>query len=118
MAIGENRELYAWGVGEFGALGTGSTEAQCTPVKMDTSVSAIAISCGSRHTAILDRNHRLLTCGSGEAGQLGSNHREKELSPVVVYTNSKVLSIACGVFHTLFTTDSGKVFGMGGNTFG
>ena len=85
---------------------------------MNTQIHATAISCGSRHTAILDRNSRLLTCGAGDAGQLGSNRREKELTPIVVYSSSKVASVDCGVFHTLFVTDEGKVFGMGGNTFG
>ena len=117
--------VYTWGVGEYGALGTGSVETQWFPAQMRLPIdmTAIAVSCGSRHTAILvidskARRRTLLMTGAGEAGQLGTGHRERELSPARVNFADDILQVSCGVFHTGFITDSGRVYTMGGNSFG
>ena len=53
-------ELYTWGEGEFGALGTGTLESSPFPVKSElrSGVKAVGVSCGSHHTTIIcsDKN--------------------------------------------------------------
>ena len=123
IAVTEQGEAYAWGMGEYGALGTSSTENQCSPSLMNICRgSVVEVSCGSRHSGlvVLERSGRraLLMCGAGEAGQLGTGRREKESTPVVVDTNEEVHSVACGIFQTAVLTSGGRVLMMGGNSFG
>ena len=119
----ETGELYAWGVGEYGALGIPESESQWFPTKVSFPekgrVNVVQASCGTRHTAIVDDRGRLFMCGSGDAGQLGTGAREKEMLPFQINTiPERVDSAACGIFHTLVLTKTGKVYAMGGNNFG
>ena len=124
VVITDEGKAFSWGVGEFGALGNGSTESQWQPVavRLPSGVRGKDVSCGSRHTAILvDDSHAqtlLFMCGAGEAGQLGTGRRDKELVPVQVSTVEELRQVSCGVFHTAFLTLSGRVFTTGGNSFG
>lgn len=117
--------VFTWGVGEYGALGTGSVETQWFPaqVHLPADMTALSVSCGSRHTAILvtdskARRRTLLMTGAGEAGQLGTGRRERELAPVRTPSSEEIRQVSCGVFHTGFVTDTGRVYMMGGNSFG
>lgn len=118
--------LFAWGVGEYGALGVGSVDTQWLPVQVaiPAELTALAVSCGSRHTGALvydDRTRRktLVMMGAGEAGQLGTGHRDKELLPVrLSFPTEEIKQVSCGIFHTGFVTVSGRVYMMGGNSFG
>jgi X-linked retinitis pigmentosa GTPase regulator len=115
--------LFTWGVGEFGALGSGSSENSWTPSKvhLPRHLRPVDINCGSRHSGLVvdeGRSKTLWMTGSGEAGQLGTGKREKEFKFVQVSLSEDIHSVACGVFHSLVLTTSGKVFAMGGNSFG
>lgn len=121
--ITDEGSVFLWGVGEFGALGTGGAENSWLPVKalLPRTMRGLDISCGSRHTGLIveeNRNKSLLMTGSGEAGQLGTGRREKEFSFILVNTSEEVQDVACGVFHSLIISVSGKLFAMGGNSFG
>ena len=123
-AVTESGELFTWGAGEQGALGLGSIETQWVPtrVNLPQDISAISVSCGARHTAVIIQTRaamkELLACGAGEAGQLGTGRREKELQFVRVSFADAVKQVSCGVFHTGFITPTGRVYMMGGNSFG
>ncbi|OMJ89712.1 hypothetical protein SteCoe_8077 [Stentor coeruleus] len=122
-AIIESGEVYAWGVGEFGALGNGSLENKWLPEIMSINRGgAFDISCGCRHTGIVIKERSgkksLMMCGGGEAGQLGTGRREKELIPIFVEMPEDVDQVACGVFHSAVVTTKGLLYTMGGNSFG
>mmetsp|Transcript_32287 Transcript_32287/g.55841 ORF Transcript_32287/g.55841 Transcript_32287/m.55841 type:complete len:1231 (-) Transcript_32287:173-3865(-) len=119
VAVTEDGSVFSWGVGDYGALGTGNTDTQWTPTQVRVPKVARQVSCGSRHTALLvgHTSLELFTWGAGEAGQLGTGHRERELYPVAIRTEA-LKQVASGVFHTLLLTEGGVVFAMGGNTFG
>ena len=121
--ITDEGSIFLWGVGEFGALGSGGAENSWAPVKalLPRSMRGLDISCGSRHTGLIVEENRskvLLMTGSGEAGQLGTGKREKEFSFVVVPISEEVQEVACGVFHSLALSVTGKIYSMGGNSFG
>lgn len=121
--ITEDGQVFAWGVGEFGALGSGNSENQWTPLRaqLPRGVRALDVSCGSRHTGIVvdeGRNTGIMMTGSGEAGQLGTGKREKEFRFVGVSIGEEATSVACGVFHSLVLSNTGKIYAMGGNSFG
>jgi X-linked retinitis pigmentosa GTPase regulator len=120
--ITENGEVFSWGVGEYGALGTGHTDNKWVPTLVPLKGNAIDLSCGSRHTGIVIQERTgqkvLAMCGGGEAGQLGTGKREKELYPIIIDTSDNVEQVSCGVFHSAFVTNKGYVYTMGGNSFG
>lgn len=121
--ITDEGSVFSWGVGEFGALGNGCSENSWSPTKavLPRTMRGLDISCGSRHTGLIaeeNRNKILLMTGSGEAGQLGTGKREKEFSYVIVNFPEDLQAVSCGVFHTLLLNSSGKVYAMGGNSFG
>jgi X-linked retinitis pigmentosa GTPase regulator len=121
--ITETGDVFVWGLGEFGALGTGSTESRYSPAQMSLPRGqVIDVSCGSRHTGIIlkDKTGKksLFMTGGGEAGQLGTGRREKELSPIPIDLPEDAEQVSCGVFHTGIVSTRGSVFTMGGNSFG
>ena len=121
--ITEEGNVFTWGVGEFGALATGSNQNAWAPVKclIPRSMRGLNVSCGSRHTVLVveeNMNKVLLVSGSGEAGQLGTGKREKEFSFVAVNFNEDPVQAAAGIFHTLVLASSGNVWATGGNSFG
>lgn len=120
----EDGSLYTWGVGEFGALGLGSTETRWSPtrVPLPRETRVTHVSCGARHTAIITEDPRLkgrlYMFGAGETGQLGTGLKERELLPVNVTCNEELKGISCGTLHTACLTVSGRLLVMGGNNFG
>ena len=120
VAVLDNGNVYSWGVGEYGALGTIEAKTQWFPVQMQFSERPFikAVSCGTRHTGMIDSEGRLFVCGAGDAGQLGINSRKSCLQPIHLNLNTPILQAACGIFHTVLLTIEGTVFAMGGNNFG
>lgn len=120
-AVLEDGRVFAWGVGDYGALGVPDCTTQWRPaqVPFESSVRIRNVSCGTRHTAFIDSKGNLFTCGAGDAGQLGLGSRERQPQPVHVSgIRELVVGAACGIFHTLVLTEGGEVLGTGGNTFG
>lgn len=57
LFLADNGEAYSWGVGEYGALGIGTTDSEWSPAKISLegkpSARIVKVSCGSRHTGII-----------------------------------------------------------------
>jgi len=122
-AVLENGDLYAWGVAEYGALGISTHESQYSPCKVSFASkkrpNIVWVSCGTRHTSIVDDMGNLYMCGAGDCGQLGTNSKEKEILPVHLNKlHVRIKQTSCGIFHTLALTESGTVLAAGGNNFG
>ena len=111
--------VYSWGSGEFGALGTGTTKDEYTPVLMNLPKEFVPeeIGCGGRHSGVVGQGV-LYTCGATEAGQCGTGVRFPQLIPAIISIEEECCNVACGVFHTLVLTRKGRVYAMGGNSFG
>eukprot|EP00826_Nyctotherus_ovalis_P006062 TRINITY_DN11396_c0_g3_i4.p1 TRINITY_DN11396_c0_g3~~TRINITY_DN11396_c0_g3_i4.p1 ORF type:complete len:991 (-),score=267.98 TRINITY_DN11396_c0_g3_i4:702-3584(-) len=118
----DNGKVFTWGVGEYGALGISDCTTQWFPVqvifKEKYKVNVKSVSCGTRHTAMVDEMGRLYTCGAGDAGQLGTGSRERLTQPANIPLRERATSAACGIFHTLVLTSAGNVLAMGGNNSG
>lgn len=118
----DNGKVFTWGVGEYGALGISDCTTQWFPVqvifKEKYKVNVKTVSCGTRHTAMVDEAGRLFTCGAGDAGQLGTGSRERLTRPAHISLRERAASAACGIFHTLVLTCAGNVLAMGGNNSG
>jgi E3 ubiquitin-protein ligase HERC4 len=71
----DKAEVFAWGLGDYGALGTGEFKCRSTPtrVAIDREVASKLrqISCGAMHSAFLTEDGIVYACGSNEYGELG-----------------------------------------------
>mmetsp|Transcript_2229 Transcript_2229/g.8220 ORF Transcript_2229/g.8220 Transcript_2229/m.8220 type:complete len:120 (+) Transcript_2229:3089-3448(+) len=88
-----------------------------------TNVSDIAA--GSSHNLAVDSQGRLISWGSNFHGETGANQfyslgdRTQTNRDIPVFSwfskLRRVISVAVGADHTLFLTESGEVWGVGGN---
>jgi hypothetical protein len=67
-AVMESGEVFAWGLGEYGALGVGEFRTKAVPTKVLIPPNVREISCGAMHTAFLDQEGNAYMCGSNEYG--------------------------------------------------
>jgi len=112
-AVTQEGEVFVWGEGKYGVLGTGSFEDAYYPQLL--SITGSFISIGYRHMGCLRKN--LYMWGSDEVGQIGQG-RNSSATPVQVELPSQAKDFKCGTFHTLVLLESGEVYSMGANTFG
>ena len=101
-----NGDLYTFGKGADGRLGTGNTLDQLSPKKVGRKFTDIA--CGGRHMLALDEEGELWTWGQGFNYQLGNFCQEDVLKPTIIdlsgHTGKWAKSISCGYFHSAVLT--------------
>uniref|UniRef100_A0A6B2LL79 Uncharacterized protein n=1 Tax=Arcella intermedia TaxID=1963864 RepID=A0A6B2LL79_9EUKA len=106
LAVTDTGELYVWGKGAYGRLGTG-TEFDCRmPSKLNIEKKRIIDGCcGGYHSAVLTSKNELYVFGRGDKGQLGLGV-DNAMRPSVVpfFADKKVAKVACGNSHTIVCT--------------
>ncbi|XP_041115027.1 retinitis pigmentosa GTPase regulator b isoform X2 [Polyodon spathula] len=82
--------------------------------------SAVRISCGDEHTALVTDNGKLYMFGSNNWGQLclGTKNTVNKPTCVKALKSEKVKLTACGRNHTIVYTAKGNVYTAGGNNEG
>lgn len=91
-------EAFCWGVGVFGALGTGSSDATNTPANVRSNVRFKAVSSGGRYTCSSDTDGLLHCWGDNFRGALGIGNRLDQFVPRLT---------ALGVAYASFDVGSG-----------
>ena len=116
-----NGTVQAFGRNAVGQLGVNDTSSRLTPVQVwGISSSAVDISFGEFHQAILLSDGTLRTFGQNSFGQLGVNDTTSRLTPVQVIAAGAVTAlgkVAGGLDHTIVLLADGTVrtFGANGN---
>lgn len=108
-AVSKAGNLLIWGSGSCGKLGLGDVTStqECfssipVPLKCFSSNSILKVSCGSSHTACVDKDGGLWVWGSGGGGRLGLGHRSDVFSPHAVKTiEEPIVDVSCGNSQTL-----------------
>lgn len=82
-------KLYLFGVGDFGALGTGNERPAASPADISAGLEAVGcaprkVSVGGDHTLVLCEGGAVVGFGWNEEGQLGTGGLENALVPRVV----------------------------------
>ena len=130
LAVTDDGQLFAWGGGECGQLGVGSTDDVLSPVQIGGALTGRRVkqvAAGGDHSLALLEEGRLFAWGSNSYGQLGTGGREGwQLVPIEVggalgapatralqLTHERVKGIAAGGMHSLALTESGLVFSWG-----
>ena len=122
MAICTEGDLYSWGSGTFGELGTGEFGDTLVPKKviLDDSIIVTEISCGGHHSFLLTNEGKLWSCGKVGQGQIGHNVNENICVPLQVKNISKkdIVRVACGWNHTIALSSTGDIYCTGSSKYG
>lgn len=139
LGLGSNGQVYAWGAGGYGQLGTGSTDPSLVPIPVSlpagvrlTDVEANSFveeaepaereseSAGGYHSLALGEDGTTWAWGGNQNGQIGNGTTANALTPVRVHTPEgvKFTSLGTGLFHSTALGDDGKAYAWGYNVFG
>lgn len=118
LALSESgKQVFSWGMGKYGALGTSKSQNVNSPSLVDLKPDEIVfIAAGSRHSAFISHKQDLYMCGNGTSGQLGLGQdcTDRAFKPQKVET-IKVLKVALGDTHSLLLSNEGFLYTTGAN---
>ncbi|KAI4318652.1 hypothetical protein MLD38_032328 [Melastoma candidum] len=119
----EEQEVWSWGAGTEGQLGTESEKDELLPrlVSCLSSVSVSALSCGGAHVIALASGGEVFSWGRGSSGQLGQGDlvaRCLKPAPISSLESIPIASVSAGWNHSGFVSRAGCPFTCGDGSFG
>jgi alpha-tubulin suppressor-like RCC1 family protein len=112
------KQLWLWGAGSFGRLGTNSFISRSSPVQtVSGGTNWRTVSAGGCHTAAIKTDGTLWTWGDGSFGRLGNNAITNQSSPIqTVSGGTSWRTVSAGGSHTgaIKTDGSLWLWGFGG----
>ncbi len=126
LAVREDGTVWAFGLNEFGQLGTttnnGASTATPTPTQVPGLTDVVAVAAGAYHSLALEADGTVWAFGRNEFGQLGSTLNNATTTatptPASIAGLSGVIVIAAGDSHSLAVRADGSVWSFGSNQFG
>lgn len=122
LALGSDRNAYAWGRGAAGQLGNGATENALAPalVNVPDGVTFTAVAAGYSHSLAIGSDGNVYAWGRDNYGQLGNGASGDALTPELVEAPDGVTftAIAAGYYHSLAVGSDGHVYAWGSNFSG
>lgn len=123
LATTDKGDLFAWGVGQYGNLGTGQTHDEYFPVKVacgpkDTVI--IHCAAGGKHSLACSSDGRCYAWGHGGNGRLGLGHSRAALVPTVLdyVVDREVAYVAAGEAHSACIDKLGVLYTWGAGAYG
>jgi alpha-tubulin suppressor-like RCC1 family protein len=119
-ALTKSGEIYAWGSGSQGALGTGNTANRSTPtlINLPATIRFTQISSFNQTVAALTTTGQVYVWGDGAWGALGTGNTTDVLSPLLLTGLDQVLVLSQGEYHGVAYTSSGELCTWGNNSYG
>ncbi|KAK5583186.1 hypothetical protein RB653_004777 [Dictyostelium firmibasis] len=111
-------QVYMFGNGSFGKLGTGDTEDKATPTLIMPNQPIRDIQCGNDHTIALGSGGQVLTWGSASLGRLGHGKTSAMLTPKIVAGLHSISSVYSGGASSGAINKDGHLFTWGYNKYG
>ena len=138
MVMTADDELFSFGEGNFGQLGTGGKDDSATPKKvllhfsltleehfnadLNKKIRVEHMSLGGHHSILLTNMGHVYVCGYGSQGQLGlgQGNTDNKYEPTFVTSlrGKRIVMIAAGANHSLALTDRHDVYSCGYNAKG
>lgn len=118
ILVGGN--LYTWGFGTQGQLGSNSTATRSSPALVTATGTGSwnQIACGASHMAGIQSNGTLWTWGYNLQYQLGSGVTASKSAPFQVGTGYSFNMVAAGLSSSYATSTDGWLWTWGGNGSG
>ncbi len=118
LAVTSTGTAWAWGNGQFGQLGNGSTANSSVPVQVKGLTGAVAVAAGFFHGLALRSDGTVWAWGGNDSGQLGNGTTASSPVPVLVKGLTGITQIAAGAEYSLALRSDGTVWAWGRNGSG
>lgn len=118
LCVTDTGLVFAFGDGDFGKLGNGSSNGSQVPVQVEGLNNISKVYSGSQFSVALSTNgSTLYTWGKGHGGRLGQGTSDHCTTPkaVTALDGKKIVDVAVGSAHCLVLTSIGEVYGWGRN---
>jgi alpha-tubulin suppressor-like RCC1 family protein len=117
-ALDDSGEVWCWGRGTEGQLGTGETADAPTPLNVLTLSSARNVATGGAHSCAITADRTVTCWGANDDGQLGDGTTETSAAPRPVPGLTDAEQLSAGASHTCARRTDGTVWCWGGNFAG
>ncbi|KAF3431400.1 hypothetical protein FNV43_RR26131 [Rhamnella rubrinervis] len=121
----EKQEIWSWGAGTEGQLGTGKLQDEYSPQLLHLLLPSSAgpifmLACGGAHVIALTSGGKVLSWGRGTSGQLGHGDtvNSPHPKPVMLSDSCFITHVSAGWNHSGFVSDKGSLFTCGDGSFG
>jgi alpha-tubulin suppressor-like RCC1 family protein len=111
-------EVRAWGLGNLGQLGNGSTANTAQASAPLDVTDIVGASAGAYHNLALARDGRVWSWGLNHVGQLGTGSTVDRSTPTLVPGITNAINVTAGPVHSLAIKDDGTVWVWGWNAYG
>ncbi|KAI3438258.1 hypothetical protein D9Q98_000694 [Chlorella vulgaris] len=123
LAVAEaEKQIYSWGWGDFGRLGTGDVKDVFIPCPLPamTGRQVASVACGDTHTLVATAAGELFAFGRNQNGQCGLGSIQDCVVPqlVTALQGKHVTRVACGAEHSMCATAEGEVYCWGWGRYG
>jgi alpha-tubulin suppressor-like RCC1 family protein len=108
-----NGQVYCWGDGSVGQLGSGTAESSLRPVAVEGGLRFNSINVGWDHTCGITSEGEAYCWGRGRYGRLGNGSAENQLVPTAVTGGLSFTSVNPGLLHTCGITTEGDAYCWG-----
>ncbi|XP_062992156.1 uncharacterized protein LOC134405027 [Elgaria multicarinata webbii] len=118
LAVCNSGNVFSWGAGAFGQLGTGAFKENFIPKKIVYLSKIIQIACGHYHSVALAEDGRVFSWGQNTHGQLGlgkGDSSKAQPQHVAALDGIPLAQVAAGGAHSFALSLSGVVYGWGRN---
>ncbi|TPP66240.1 hypothetical protein FGIG_03179, partial [Fasciola gigantica] len=116
-----SRKMFVWGANEDNQLGQVVGESKLVSVPQLVSTQKwgdlVRVSCGYKHTLLLNRDGEVFSAGANEFGQLGRNKSEN-FEMIQALKDHTIVDITCGAYHNAAISYTGRLYTWGCNSNG
>ena len=81
LALDEEGNVWCWGRGAYGQLGTGNTSVMSQPGLLESLVDTRTFLVGGHHTLVFKSDGKVIAFGLNQFGQLGLGHKGSQMAP-------------------------------------
>lgn len=111
-------EVYCWGAGELGQLGTRGVEGSALPRRVPTDVTFTKVTAGVNHTCGIAVDDLAHCWGWNVLGATGTGAFDAAIPPAVVAGMRRFVSLSAGWHHTCGVAAGGVAYCWGANAQG